>query len=308
MKRRAIWLTVGLFLAAILLLGGVIALGRTGLISNPVLYLRGKLTALLFWGGVGLLILFGGHAVYLARKNRKTAESIQKLKDEFHRNRRRFLQRLDHELKNPLTAIRAGMTNICSETLSEYVSREAAAVQSQALRISELVADLRKIASLEDVVLDLSAVNLADLLEGIIEGINAGRDLGDRELLLITPSAPWPLPEINGDPDLLLLAVHNLIENALKFTDPGDIVEVRAHEEGDYVVIEVADTGRGILEAEQDRIWEELYRGTQSHGVPGSGLGLPLVKTIAEKHGGKVGLLSKPGQGSVFSLYLPLPH
>jgi two-component system OmpR family sensor kinase len=254
-----------------------------------------------------MLLLFGGHAVLITRRKQRIKEKTRKLNEEFYRNRRRFLQRLDHELKNPLTAIRAGLTNISSETLNEYLARETAAVQSQALRISQLVADLRKLASLEEMTLDRAGINLPDLLEGIVEGINEGRDLGDRELLLITPSAPWPLPEIMGDTDLLLLAVHNLIDNALKFTDPGDTVEVRAHEEGNYVVIDVADTGRGIPNDEQDRIWEELYRGTQSHGVSGSGLGLPLVAAIVEKHGGKVSLLSKPGKGSVFSLYLPLP-
>lgn len=307
MKQRTNWLIGISFLVVILLMGVVFFLGRTGLISNPVLYLRGRMTALLLWGGVGMLFLFGGHAFLIARRNRRTGKMLQDLKEMFYHNRRRFVQRLDHELKNPLTAIRAGMTNICSESLSDYVAREAAAVQSQALRISELVADLRKIASLEEMALDLTAVNLADLLKEIVEGIKEGRDLGGRDLLLITPSAPWPLPEVRGDPDLLLLAVHNLIDNALKFTQPGDTVEVRAHEEGKYVVIEVADTGWGIPPTEQGRVWEELYRGTQSHNVPGSGLGLPLVKSIVEKHGGKVGLLSKPGQGSVFSLFLPQP-
>lgn len=306
MKQRKNW-TIGLmFLAAVLISVGVFTMGRMGFLSNPVLYLRGRLSALLLWGGLGMLLLFGGHTLYLASRNRRTADMIQEINDNFYRNRRRFLQRLDHELKNPLTAIRAGLTNIRSEPLSDYLTSEANAVESQALRISQLVADLRKIATLEEMVLEKSAVNVAALLEEIVALVNAQKDLVDRELLLITPSAPWPLPEIQGDPDLLLLAVHNLIDNALKFTESGDTVEVRAHEEGRYVVIEVADTGRGIPDNEQTRVWEELYRGTQSHNVPGSGLGLPLVKAIVERHGGKVGLLSKPGQGSVFSIYLPL--
>ena len=136
--------------------------------------------------------------------------------------------------------------------------------------------------------------------------VKAQDDLEDRQLLLITPSAPWPIPEIQGDPDLLMLAVHNLIDNALKFTAPGDTVEIRAQEEGRNVVIEVADTGRGIPNDEQNRIWEELYRGRGSRNIPGSGLGLPLVKNIIKKHGGYVDLRSKPDQGSVFRLHLPL--
>ena len=71
------------------------------------------------------------------------------------------------------------------------------------------------------------------------------------------------------------------------------------------MVIEVADTGPGIPENELHRVWEELYRGEQARGVPGSGLGLPLVRAIIEKHGGNVTLRSRPDQGTVFSVRLP---
>jgi two-component system OmpR family sensor kinase len=240
------------------------------------------------------------------RKNRQQAEEINQLQIAFQKNRRRFLGRLDHELKNPLTVIRAGLANISSELLNEYLTKEVSVIETQVLRISQLVADLRKMAYLEEKDPDLVQVNLVELLEEIIEVIRNRNDLNGRKLILIIPGAPWPLPEIEADPDLLLLAVHNLIENALKFTDPGDTIEIRAHEEGKHVVIEVADTGRGIPDNEQEKIWEELYRGTQSRGVPGSGLGLSLVKTIVEKHGGRVVLRSKLEQGSVFAVHLPV--
>jgi two-component system OmpR family sensor kinase len=103
----------------------------------------------------------------------------------------------------------------------------------------------------------------------------------------------------------LLLAVHNLLDNAIKFTSPGDTIEVRAFDDDDDIVIEVADTGPGISTNEVQRVWEELYRGEGARGVPGSGLGLPLVQAIIEKHGGKVALRSRQDQGTVFSLRLP---
>jgi len=76
-------------------------------------------------------------------------------------------------------------------------------------------------------------------------------------------------------------------------------------ENGKEIVIEVADTGPGIPEEELDLVWEELYRSKQARGVLGSGLGLPLVRAIIEKHGGMVGLRSIHGQGTVFSIRLP---
>jgi len=128
----------------------------------------------------------------------------------------------------------------------------------------------------------------------------------ERILNLSIPSAPWPLPKIQGDPDLLLLAVYNLLENALKFSKSGDTIELRAFEDGPEIIIEVADTGPGIPKEEQPHVWEELYRGEATQNVPGSGLGLALVRAIAERHSGRVSLRSRLGQGTVFALHLPI--
>jgi two-component system, OmpR family, sensor kinase len=127
----------------------------------------------------------------------------------------------------------------------------------------------------------------------------------ERRLRLTLPEAPWPLPAVRGDVDLLFVAVHNLAVNAVKFTRPGDTVEIRAAEDGAEVVIEVADTGPGIPPDELDEVWEELSRGQAARGVPGTGLGLPLVRTIVARHGGEERIRSRVGQGTVVSLRLP---
>ncbi|GAH51568.1 unnamed protein product, partial [marine sediment metagenome] len=150
-----------------------------------------------------------------------------------------------------------------------------------------------------------TTVNMADLLTEVISALEDRVISQDRRLSLILPNAPWPLPDVEGDPDLLLLAIHNLLDNAIKFTSRGDTIEVRAFDDGSEIVIEVADTGPGIPEQEIPRVWEELYRGEQARGVPGSGLGLPLVRAIIEKHGGIVGVRSKPDHGTVFIMRLP---
>jgi two-component system OmpR family sensor kinase len=125
-------------------------------------------------------------------------------------------------------------------------------------------------------------------------------------LTLVLPRAPWPVPTILIDRDLLFLALYNLLDNALKFTHPGDTVEVRAFDDGNTVVIEVADTGPGIPEDEIPRVWEELYRGREARGVPGSGLGLALVRAVIERHGGQVTMRSRVGQGTVVRVTLPI--
>jgi two-component system OmpR family sensor kinase len=105
---------------------------------------------------------------------------------------------------------------------------------------------------------------------------------------------------------LLFLAIHNLLDNALKFTRPGDTIELRSFEDGSSVVIEVADTGPGIQEDDIPHVWEELYRGQSARGIPGSGLGLALVKAITDRHNGQVSIRSREGQGTVFSIKLPI--
>ncbi len=280
-------------------------LAINGYITNPVFYLRGDLASFASLGGV-MISIITVVIILLWNHNQKNHNStILGLQVQASEDRRRFLQRLDHELKNPLTAIRAGLTNITYRPLDDYVTDEVSAVQAQVLRISRLIADLRKLAALESSPLETTVVNMAELLSEVISVIEDQAHIDDRRLTLIIPNAPWPLPEVDGDPDLLLLAIHNLLDNAIKFTSPGDTIEVRAFDDESDIVIEVADTGPGIPVEDINRIWEELYRGEQARGIPGSGLGLPLVRAIIEKHGGRVELRSRPNQGTVFSVRLP---
>lgn len=283
----------------------VYSLAAGGLISDPILYLRGELSAVVIRIGMLISFLALAAAVWRVRVSRSNHLGIDRVRQEGTQERRRFLSRLDHELKNPLTAIRAGLTNLSSQALQEYQQEEVEAIQGQVLRISHLIADLRKLSALETATLERTPIDVGELLREVVGVVEDQTDAETHTISLSLPQAPWPLPEISGDPDLLLLAVHNLLDNAVKFTDEGDTIEIRAFEDGSQVVIEIADTGPGIPEQETARVWEELYRGEQARSVPGSGLGLSLVRAIIEKHGGKVGLRSKADQGSVFSIQLP---
>ncbi|HZD57009.1 MAG TPA: HAMP domain-containing sensor histidine kinase [Anaerolineales bacterium] len=283
----------------------VLVLANTGIIASPVLYIRGNLGTLAILGGVitSLIIIVAAQLwAYNHRKHQRAIRGVQKTASE---DRRHFLQRLDHELKNPLTAIKAGLSNLTYEPLDDYLAGEVSAVQAQVQRISRLVADLRKLAALETTPVDRVEVNVGELLSQVSDLVKEQTNGEARKIALILPNAPWPVPRIEGDPDLLLLAIHNLLDNAVKYTCPGDTIEVRAFDDGSEVVIEVADTGPGIPEVEIERIWEELYRGEQARGVPGSGLGLPMVRAIIERHGGSVAVRSRSNQGTAFSVRLP---
>jgi len=270
--------------------------------ENPIYYLKADrgTVALLF--GFFLTILAGIGIAGWERMSRFRDQQIASLKEESAADRRRFLQRLDHELKNPLTAIQAGLANLGGFSNPDALDT----VKSQTLRLSRLVADLRKLADLETRTIEQSSVDLGEVLETVVEFAEEDATAANRRISLTLPQAPWPLPEVAGDYDLLVLATHNLLNNAVKFTKPGDTVEVRAFEDGSSVVVEVADTGPGIPEDELPHIWQELYRGKGARGIQGSGLGLALVRAIIERHGGQVGVRSRIGRGTVVTIRLPL--
>ncbi len=226
-------------------------------------------------------------------------------------DRLRFLMRLDHELKNPLTAIRAGLANIYQAgTMAGAAFGTSAALSSvsaQADRITRLVSDLRKLADLETQEIEAAPVNLPGLLHEVLEAIGEIPAARQRVIRVTVPRAPWPLPLIEGDRDLLFIAIQNLVANAVKFSAPGDTVEVRASEDDEALLLEVADTGAGIPADEIGQVWQELARGRAARSLPGTGIGLALVRVIVTRHGGQVAIRSREGQGTVVSVRLPVP-
>ncbi len=287
-----------------------ISLNQTAL-PNPVLRVLISLSTLLLFLGILLSmgIAVGLIALWLAERQHQ--QKIAWLHTESTQDRRRFLQRLDHELKNPLMAIRAGLANFANAPTSKSRRAALATVNGQTIRLSRLTTDLRKIAELENRPLERSAVDLEQLLREVVE-VNQDHleaidspELRSVQIKLIVPQAPWPLPTIYADWDLIYLAVHNLLDNALKFSRPNCAIEVRGREDGDFVVVEVADTGPGINLEDIPHVWEELYRGQGGRTAQGSGLGLALVKAIVDRHGGNTAIDSKIDQGTVVTMRLP---
>lgn len=307
MRRWFVWL-----IAPLPLLVGLAAFGLlTGLsIPNPVLYLRADLGTVLLLVGialtVGLLVVIGVWWMGQGQIREQGRLAQREVRNEYAEEHRRFLQRLDHEVKNPLMGIRAGLANLRDLVPDPQVADSLESVDAQVLRLSRLLKDLRKLADLEHQPIERMPVNLEELLEEVLAVAGERPEAAERNMQLTLPQAPWPIPTVQADWDLLFLAIHNLVDNALKYTLPGNTIEVRAFEDGASVVIEVADTGPGIPEAELPHVWEELSRGYSARGVPGSGLGLALVRTVAERHGGRVTLRSRAGYGTVFSVRIPM--
>ena len=303
MKIRWVGLAALLPVIAGLLVAALVAGGQ---LENHRIYMAGRLIFVAPLVGVLLTGLIAVVLMIRWRAEQRFRRAISRHQAQAAEERRRFLQRLDHELKNPLTAIRAGLANLAWLPSEEARQEVLDGVDAQALRLSRLASDLRKLAELEIHPLESAPVDVGELLREVVAVARERPEGSRRRLNLSVPQAPWPLSTVEGDPDLLFLAVHNLVDNALKFTAPGDTVEIRAFEDGARLFIEVADTGPGIPQEEVPHVWDELYRGQGARGVPGSGLGLALVQAIAERHGGEVSLRSRTGQGTVFTLRLPV--
>ena len=258
---------------------------------------------------VGLVISFlllGVFAVgwQLDRLARRERELEQKAQEGANR---RFLRRLDHELKNPLTIIRLGVVNLQqSPNLTNEQTSSLERIGHQVQRLQTLVEDLRWLTELEEGKLERALVNLQDVLEESVEMVRAIPGRSERKIDLSLQEAPWPMGAVQGDRDLLILAFRNLLDNALKYTSEEGQVQVRATDDGNMAEIEVADTGSGIPEDELPHIFEELYRGRQAKRVEGSGLGLALVQRIVKLHGGDMLVRSRDQQGTVMTVRLPL--
>ena len=309
-----------LFLAALPLLIGIILsiVWRIAYPAAPLISILADLGYVLIFllGSVSLVAV----TVVLVRHSEQAqlSEALEGAQQAQEEARRRFMRRLDHEIKNPLTGIQVALANLnAAPANSTEQDHSLQDVRHQMNRLSRLVGDLRKLAELEERPIEHLPVDLVAVLQEVVESARSLETSQSRNVQLVVSKVPWPLPQIVGDHDLLGLAFYNLVDNALKFTRPGDSIEVRAFEDGRSLIVEVADTGPGIAPDDLPRIFEELYRGTNARGCEGSGVGLALVQRIVARHGGEVSVRSRlvqPGAdqgsaqgGSVFTVRLPLP-
>ena len=273
----------------------------------PVLAFKIDVGMVAFIGGAFLTLLFG--AAYLGGwvRERNARRIVEQSLQESEQGRQRFLRRLDHEIKNPLTGLRAALVNLKETGDSEERQRASENANRAMERLTRLLNDLRKLSDLEERSIERRPVDIPELLDEVVDAARTIPAYRGRNVNLFITKVPSPLPAVTGDRDLLSLAVYNLVENALKFTSAQDSVEVRALEDGKAIVVEVADSGAGIPSDDLSKIFEELYRGSNARTTEGSGLGLALVNRIISLHGGQIDVRSRQDgpRGTVFTVRLP---
>jgi two-component system OmpR family sensor kinase len=297
-------------LACVPVLLGLAAMAvvQTVLQPLPLLTVQIDFGLFAFFIGTAISVLWLYTLLIERRNSLRRASAVSRERNARAEAQRRFLRRLDHELKNPLTGIQAALANLEGSATPEASPSAIPDIRRQVERLTRLTADLRKLADLEEIPMEYAKVNIGALLEETVEAVRSHPSGAGRDLRLVIPKVPWPLPEITGDRDLLSLAFFNLVENALKFTGKQDTVEVRATEHDRQVQVEIADTGPGIPAEDLPRVFEELYRGSNAGGHEGSGLGLALVRRVIDRHKGTIAVRSRRNgaRGTVFVVSLPL--
>ena len=308
MRRHALRWGVALVLAA----GMLLALLVYFLLSGSLLQFGFRLhpSVVVLAPAIAAAAVLLGVESWQRREQARLKQALVAQAAELEELRRQFIRRLDHELKNPLTAILAGLAYVDESTLSPQQQGVLASVQRHVRRLSQLVHDLQRMATLETCELNRAPVDVSDLVDETLELARDGfRALPavrrDHALQKDVRESPWPQLTVLGDRELLLLAAYNLVANACKYSPSGTMVEVRAFQDGPWVCIEVVDQGTGIAEKDLAHVGEQLYRGQASRGVPGSGLGLAMVQTIVTRHGGRLVLSSEEGAGTVAAVRLP---
>jgi signal transduction histidine kinase len=227
---------------------------------------------------------------------------------ELDRLKSEFIQNVSHELRTPLGIVRGYAELLDSGQLGELEpgQKEAVSVMVRRMQgLNRLVDDINAILEVETQDIQPALVDLAQVVQGLLDGFQAAVERGG--LSLKTQFEPG-LPPILGHPDHLVRVVDNLLRNAIKFTPGGGCVSLRLWQEGQSVVLEVADTGVGIPPDQLGRIFDRFYQGdgstTRRHG--GTGLGLALVKEIVLAHRGEVSVNSKLDEGSTVRVTLPV--
>jgi two-component system sensor histidine kinase SenX3 len=221
--------------------------------------------------------------------------------------RRDFVANVSHELKTPIGALL-----LLSEAVlgakedPAAVEKFATRMQIESKRLTDLVQEIINLSRLQDSdpLSVPSELNVQDLVNEAIDQSQVGAD--SRKIEILTGQIANGV--VLGDRDQIIMAIQNLVENAVNYSPEGTKVTVSTLIENGIVMISITDQGIGISESEQDRIFERFYRvdPARSRQSGGTGLGLSIVKHVATNHGGEVSVWSVENVGSTFSLKLPL--
>ncbi|MHC4106895.1 MAG: sensor histidine kinase, partial [Planctomycetota bacterium] len=231
----------------------------------------------------------------------------QRVADE---SRNAFVTQVTHELRSPLTNIRLSAETAIEDGDQNPPVRAKClnVINQEAKRLERVVSDMLSVAEIEAGTLELRKDDVR--LDALFEELQSdyAAQANDRGIRLEF-NLPPKLPVLKADRDKISLVLHNLVNNAIKYTRKGGRVIVNVDVEDGALLVDVIDTGIGIAKDDVDRVFQKFYRAKDPRvaEVTGSGLGLALARQVVRLHGGEVRVDSEPDKGSTFSVRLPIP-
>lgn len=247
----------------------------------------------------------------LAKAFNSMAQRLQenlKRERELEKTRRDLIESVSHDLRTPLSSIRAMIESINEGVATDEatVKRYLRTAQTEIENLSQLVNDLFDLSQIDAGLMQLNTepVLLQELLWESVEAMTAQ---ANSHKLTLDGEVEKELSLVNIDSQRIQRVVYNLIQNAICYTPPGGSINIHAIDVGDFVEVRVADTGEGIHGEDLPKVFERSYRSERSktNQSNGAGLGLSIAKGIVEAHGGSIWASSDPGRGSVFSFTVP---
>lgn len=251
------------------------------------------------------------HSTAGYRRQAETAASLQMENEELQnaiRLKDEFLKNVGQELRTPLATMKTALSLLNSPSLKppqrqRYMDMLTHECDRQSSLITSVL-DLIQLENLDDRI-TIQPLRLIDVVPGIV---STYQPLAQEKGVMLAYTVPEDLPAVSCTAPWLRQIVINLLHNGIKFTPKGGQVWVRAKQQGDYVQIEVRDTGIGIAPADIPKIFDRFFRirhtGTDDSG--GAGLGLSIVQQLLLRCGGSISVKSKPGEGSTFTVLLPI--
>lgn len=223
-------------------------------------------------------------------------------------SRRSFVANVSHELKTPMTTIGGFIDGILDGTISEEKEKQYLKVVSDEVkRLARLVTGMLNMSKIEAGELDLKPQRF-DISEMIFRTLLAFEQIIDKKCIEIRGLDNFESNPVTADKDMINQVVYNLVDNAVKFTPDGGYIEVSSKCDSEKVIVKIKNSGKGIPSDEVDKIFERFYKvdKSRSFDVKGAGMGLYIVKTIIELHGGSIIARSTEGEFAEFIFQLPL--
>jgi two-component system sensor histidine kinase KdpD len=271
---------------------------RSGVRPRGLLLLRGVTLSLETAQAIGSLI-----ALSIDRAQALEGIARGEAAKENERLRTLMIDSITHELRTPLTSIKGAATALLAGAVKPEETQELLEIiDEESDRLNRLVSEAVEMAQLDaqQVQMHFAPVSVGDMVRNARTVCHAAEDQHPMRINIADGL------QVQADPAVLQKVICNLIENAAKYSAPGSPITVTAEAKGQGVAIAVADQGMGIDPSEQGLIFERFYRArSQADGTFGTGMGLAISRAIAEAHGGNITVTSQPGQGSVFTVWVP---